>query len=189
MVRTGARLIRSFNGLNVRDERLADNGNQFTFTPPDQALCVGKGYVVEGVNDAVRVDTTRGHRGGVMSLNKFLGLPSAVVRGSGTTPTVYGPIPTDPTCVYDSSTGTFTFVSLVLATDRSTGNYTGRNYLYLAVTKNPLGSWRIYSLAATNDGSEGSVVHPHCPCVGDWAGQMVNPLRPFSTPVVSNSVT
>jgi hypothetical protein len=168
VVRTGPSLVRSFNGLTARDSRLADNGNQFTNTPPDQALCVGKGYVVEGVNSAVRVDTTKGHRGGVMSLNKFLGLPSAVIRGSGTTPTVYGPEPTDPTCVYDSSTGTFYFVSLVLGVDRTSGDLTLKNYLYVAVTQNPLSSWKIYQLSATNDGSEGSVVHPHCPCIGDY---------------------
>jgi hypothetical protein len=168
VVRTGASLIRSFNGLRSVDSRLADNGNQFTNTPPDQAVCVGKGYVVEGVNSAVRVDTTRGRRGGVMSLNKFLGLPSAIVRGSGTTSTVYGPEPTDPTCVYDSSTGTFYFVALVLDVDKASGDLTGRNYLYIAVTQNPTGAWKIYRLSATNDGSEGSVVHPHCPCIGDY---------------------
>jgi len=168
VVRTGPRLLRSFNGLNQFDQRYADNGNQFTVTPPDQALCVGKGYVVEGVNDAVRVDTTKGGRGGVMSLNKFLGLPSEIVRGSGSTPTVYGPEPTDPTCVYDSSTGTFYFVALTLDVDSATGDFTGRNYLDIAVTKNPAGAWRRYRLSATNDGSEGSIVHPHCPCIGDY---------------------
>ena len=55
IVRTGAQLIRSFDGLNHYEQRTADNGNQFSLEPPDQALCVGKGYVVEGVNDAFRV--------------------------------------------------------------------------------------------------------------------------------------
>ena len=166
IVRTGAQLIRSFDGLNHYEQRTADNGNQFSLEPPDQALCVGKGYVVEGVNDAVRVDTTSGHKGGVMSLNKFFGLPSTVDRSK--TPPVYGPESTDPTCVYDSSTGTFYFVMLELALDPSTGGLTGANSLDIAVTKNPLGSWRIYRLPVQDDGSEGTPVHPNCPCIGDY---------------------
>src|SRR4051812_18187743 len=39
-----------FNGLTQREQRLADGGNQFTIEPPDQALAVGNGFVVESVN-------------------------------------------------------------------------------------------------------------------------------------------
>ena len=35
-------------------------GNQFTVEPPDQALCVGNGYVVEAVNDVLNVFNTSG---------------------------------------------------------------------------------------------------------------------------------
>jgi hypothetical protein len=161
---TGARLIRSFEGLTQREQRLADNANQFTVEPPDQALCVGKGYVVEGVNDAVRVNSTSGRKGGVMSLNKFFGLPSAIDRTKG----VFGPFTTDPTCVYDSSTGTFYFVMLEIAVNPTTGAFTGANYLDIAVTQKPTGSWRIYRLPVQDDGSEGTPVHPNCPCIGDY---------------------
>src|SRR4051794_35334070 len=51
----GAEVGVTFAGLNHRDQRLANNGNQFSLEPPDQALCVGPRHVLESVNDAVRV--------------------------------------------------------------------------------------------------------------------------------------
>src|SRR4051794_7326434 len=35
----------TFEGLNIYQQRFARGGNQFTVEPPDQALCVGNGYV------------------------------------------------------------------------------------------------------------------------------------------------
>ena len=45
----------SVNGLTHRDQRLANGGNQFSLEPPDQALCVGNGFMVEAVNSVLRV--------------------------------------------------------------------------------------------------------------------------------------
>ena len=45
----------SFDGLNLRDQRTANGGNQFTVEPPDQGLCVGNGFILETVNDVLRV--------------------------------------------------------------------------------------------------------------------------------------
>ena len=49
-----------FEGLNLYQQRYARGGNQFTVEPPDQALCVGNGYVVEAVNDVLNVFNTSG---------------------------------------------------------------------------------------------------------------------------------
>ena len=38
----------SFEGLNLYQQRYARGGNQFSVEPPDQALCVGNGYVRRG---------------------------------------------------------------------------------------------------------------------------------------------
>ncbi|MEJ7773550.1 MAG: hypothetical protein WKF72_01975, partial [Nocardioidaceae bacterium] len=38
-----------FEGINAADSRYAFDGNQFTNEPPDQALCVGNGFTMEGV--------------------------------------------------------------------------------------------------------------------------------------------
>ncbi len=45
-------LERRFLGLNHRDQRLANGGNQFSLEPPDQGLCVGNG--VRGRGDEQR---------------------------------------------------------------------------------------------------------------------------------------
>jgi hypothetical protein len=48
-----------FNGLSHADQRLAGTGiyvnTQFSLEPPDQGLCVGKGFVVEPINLAFAV--------------------------------------------------------------------------------------------------------------------------------------
>src|SRR6266542_924195 len=45
-------LLRSFDGLNHRNQRTANGGNQFSVEPPDQGLCAGNGFVMESLTDA-----------------------------------------------------------------------------------------------------------------------------------------
>src|SRR5205085_8029428 len=52
--------VNGFEGLNLYQQRYARRGNQFTVEPPDQALCVGNGYVVEAVNDVLNVYNSAG---------------------------------------------------------------------------------------------------------------------------------
>jgi hypothetical protein len=163
-VHTNPRLLRSFDGLNHRDQRTANNGNQFSLEPPDQALCVGNGHVVEAVNDALRVYNPDGSgRTGVVDLNTFYGYPPTINRTTG----VFGPEITDPTCLYDPTTRHFFLVVLTLEATAE-GDLTGANHLDIAVTANPAGIWDIYRLDVTDDGTNGSPVHPHCPCIGDY---------------------
>jgi hypothetical protein len=162
---SGSRLITSFDGINHRDQRTANNGNQYSLEPPDQGLCVGGGHVVEAVNSAFQVYNPDGSdRTGVVDLNTFYGYPPAINRTTG----VYGPVITDPTCLYDPMTRHFFLVVLTLETVPATGDYTGRNHLDLAVASDPTGAWDIYRLDVTNDGVNGTPEHPHCPCVGDY---------------------
>src|SRR5689334_890002 len=73
----------SFNGLNHRQQRLANNGNQFSIEPPDQGLCAGNGYVMETVNDVLRVfDTSGNPLTGVIDQNSFYAYPPAIIRPS-----------------------------------------------------------------------------------------------------------
>ena len=68
--------FQGFNGISHIDSRTANSGNQFSVEPPDQGLCVGNGYVMEAVNDAVRVFDTEGNPlTGVEDINSFFGLP------------------------------------------------------------------------------------------------------------------
>ena len=158
----------NFAGLDHRDQRLANGGNQFSLEPPDQGLCAGNGFVLESANDAIRVFDSGGHPlTGVVALNTFLGYPPAINRSTG----VFGDEVTDPSCYYDPQTQRWFHVTLTLAlTPR--GAFTGVNTIDLAVsdTSSPLGSWTIYHIDAENNGTNGTPDH-HCNkgfCLGDY---------------------
>ena len=69
------------------DQRTANGGNQFSLEPPDQALCVGGGHVVEAVNDVFRVYGSDGSgQTGVVDLNSFFGYPAEIDRTTGLQP-------------------------------------------------------------------------------------------------------
>src|SRR5690348_9698059 len=137
-----------FQGLNLFDQRFANNGNQFTVEPPDQALCAGNGFVVESVNDVLRVFDTSGNAlTNPIDPNTFYGYSPAVNRG--VTPLQFGPSITDPSCYYDAPTQRWFHVVLTL--DRAnplTQGLSGANHLDIAVsnTSSPLGTWTVYHL-------------------------------------------
>ena len=172
-----------FEGLNFYQQRYARGGNQFSVEPPDQALCVGNGYVLEAVNDVLNIFNTSGQSvlpdntatnivGGfprnvnhAVDLNSFYGYPPAINRTTG----IRGQFVTDPTCIYDAGAQRFFLVVLTLEVVPTTGAFTTVNHLDLAVsaTSNPTGSWNIYRIDVTNDGSPGATGGP-CPCLGDY---------------------
>jgi hypothetical protein len=164
IVRNGPQVLASFDGLNHRDQRTANGGNQFSVEPPDQGLCVGGGHVVEALNTVFRVFNADGSgQTGVVDLNTFFGYPAQVDRSTG----VVGPTVTDPSCLYDPSTRSF-FLSILTLETNPDGSFTGDNHLDIAVSKDPLGTWTIYRLDVTDDGTFGTPVHPNCPCIGDY---------------------
>jgi hypothetical protein len=158
----------SVNGLRLRDQRLANGGNQFTVEPPDQALCVANGKVLESVNTVLRVKDTSGanlntspaNPNGVMDANTFYGYPAQFNRTTG----IQGPFLTDPICYFDPEHQRWVEVFLTLDVVPTTGNFTGKNHLDVAVsnTADPLGSWTIYKIPAQNDGTDGTPDHG-CP--------------------------
>ena len=162
-----------FEGLNLFNQRYANGGNQFSVEPPDQALCVGNGYVVEAVNDVFNVYDVTGHSllspnnvGGAVDLNSFFGYPAMFNRSTGAS----GPFVTDPSCLYDAATRRFFLVALTLDVDPATGAITGKNHLDIAVSQssNPTGVWNIYHVDVTQDGSKNPVAANACPCIGDY---------------------
>ncbi|MEN3310660.1 MAG: hypothetical protein V7603_6862, partial [Micromonosporaceae bacterium] len=164
VVRNGPALLASFDGLNHRAQRTANGGNQFSVEPPDQGLCVGGGHVVEALNTVFRVYNSDGTgQSGVVDLNTFFGYPAQIDRATG----VQGPFVTDPSCLYDPTTRTF-FLSILTLEVTPAGDFTGDNHLDIAVAKDPTASWGIYRLDVTDDGTFGTPVHPHCPCIGDY---------------------
>jgi hypothetical protein len=150
-------LTASFNGLNHRQQRLANGGNQFSLEPPDQGLCVGNGYVVEVVNSVIQVWDTNGNSlTGVGDLNTFFGYPAAINRTTG----AIGPNVIDPQCYYDPDNGRFVVDITTLHVDAN-GDYNGKNSIDVAVsnTGNPTGAWTIYHVPAQNDGTDGTPNH------------------------------
>jgi hypothetical protein len=148
----------SIEGLNHRDQRLANGGNQFSLEPPDQALCVGNGFTVESVNSVLRVyDSNARPLTGVQDLNTFFGYPAAVNRTTGD----IGPNVIDPVCHYDPDFNRFVVAITTLHVVPATGDFTGRNTIDVAVsnTSDPTGRWTIYSVPAQNDGTEGTPDH------------------------------
>jgi hypothetical protein len=153
-----------FNAISHRDQRLSNNGNQFSLEPPDQGLAVGGGFVVEAVNDAVRIfDSTGTALTGTVALSSFLGLPPEIDRSK--TPVVFGPEPTDPRVYFDATTLRFFLTSLVLSRKSDTGALIAPVKIYIAVsqTADPTGNWTILTLDVTNDGGPFAA----CPCFGD----------------------
>lgn len=172
--------VLSVDGLNFRQQRLANNGNQFSVEPPDQGLCVGNGYVLESVNTVLRIFKTDGTPAtGVVDLNTFYGYPAAIDRTKPAGQPRFGPSLTDPICLYDQETKRFYHVVLTIATDPVTGGNPGPNSLDIAVSKtsDPLGEWIIYRIPAQNDGTQGTPNHGcslnpdgsgNGPCLADY---------------------
>ncbi len=159
-----------FDGLNHFDQRSAGTGaytnTQFSLEPPDQALCVGAGFVLESVNTAIRVRNAAGAAlSAPVALNQFFGLAPEINRTTFT----YGDFSSDPKCYYDTDTGRF-FVSLLqIDIVPSTGAFGVHSKQLLAVstTSDPRGSWHLYSFDTTDDGTNGTPRHASCPCFGD----------------------
>jgi hypothetical protein len=156
-----------FDGLNHRDQRLANNGNQFSLEPPDQGLCTNGSVVMEGVNTAEQVYTTTGSPllAQPVAENQFFLFPPELTRPSpleaGGPP--FGPFVSDPKCYYDADSGRWFHTILEIDTDPATGNFANHSAEELAVsaTSDPTGDWFLYEFDATDND------HPNCPCFGD----------------------
>ena len=159
----------SFSGINHFQQRFGvSGGNQWSLEPPDQALCVGGGYVFEAVNNAIAVYDTSGTQLAADGLNAFFGYPFEINRTTG----VVGPKQTtDPTCLFDPTTNRF-FLTILTYDADAAGNPlpSGTNTLDTAVSPagTPFGTWSISHIDATDDGNGGTPSHTNCPCLGDY---------------------
>jgi hypothetical protein len=161
----GALDAAGFMGLSHADQRLAGTGSyagtQFSLEPPDQMLCVGNGYVVEGVNNALRVHDLSGTAlTDATAFSQFWGLTPEIIRSS---PPVYGAFISDPKCYYDAATKRFFITELEMATNPSTGAFEAPSSVLIAVSTagSPTGTWNLYALDTTDPTGAG------CPCFGD----------------------
>ena len=159
-----------FRGLTHFDQRYAGTGNyantQFSLEPPDQGLCVGNGYVMEPINNAIAVYNMDGTRvGGPKALSQFFNLSPEVVRS---TPPAYGQFISDPRCHFDQATQRWFVSELEIDTDPSTGAFGTHSSILIAVSASadPTGAYYLYSFDTT-DGNGTDPQHPNCPCFGD----------------------
>jgi len=172
-----------FEGLNFYQQRYARGGNQFSVEPPDQGLCVGNGYELEAVNDVLNIFNASGQSvlpdntatnivsgfprnvNHAVDLNSFYGYAPAINRSTG----IRAQFVTDPSCLYDAATQRFFVVALTLEVVPTTGAFTTVNHLDLAVstTANPTGTWNIYRIDVTNDGTNTGGTNPG-PYLGDY---------------------
>ncbi len=160
----------SLAGLNFEEHRTADGGNQFSVEPPDQALCVGNGLVMEAVNTVFRFRnaTTGVPVGSIQAFNPFFTQDHALNRATGEVGEDLG----DPKCYYDPDLNRFFLIVLHLGVEPETGEHTGRAFVDIAVSKpgsptTDRSGWFFYTLDVTNDGTAGTPSHPDCPCFGD----------------------
>ena len=136
-----------FAGINNVQQSAVNQG--FSVEPPDQALCVGNGYVFEGVNDAFAVYSEAGKLlAGPAQANAFMHVPFSLNVS-------------DPKCLYDAATDRW-FVTMI----EYNGNVTNSNIM-IAVSQSgdPTGSFIVYPLNVTKDGSD--FFAGDCPCLGD----------------------
>ena len=155
----------AFNGLTHRDQRLAGTGayanTQFSTEPPDEALAVGNGFVLQAVNAALVIyDANTGAlKQGPTALNQFFRLKPEINRASGS----FGDFTSDPRAYYDAQLQRWFVTVVAISTHSDTGTFTAPTHLLIAVstTSDPTQDWKIYSIDTTSDGVEG------CPCYGD----------------------
>jgi hypothetical protein len=148
--------VRGFAGL-----RAADNGTESNPEPPDQALCVGNGQVMEGVNTALTVYSTNGTQQlPAVSLNEFFGPPPDVPPGQ-----LIVPITFDPSCQFDQQVRRWFVVATEFELDLGSGMLTG-SHLFLAVSKtaDATGDYAIFAINTT----AGDATDQGCPCADDF---------------------
>lgn len=165
---------KGFDGVNHMQQRYAGAGNstwqntQFSTIPSDQGLCVSSGltpnFVVEPVNDAVRVYGTDGTPTSsyIMPLNQFFNQQPSINR----TTHVYGPTSIgDPECYFDTATQRWFATVYELGVDTSTGAFIAPTGFLVNVsrTSDPNGTWDTYLVDGSNPNGDADCT----PCFPD----------------------
>src|SRR5216684_55851 len=141
--------FRGFNGLTHLDQRNARNGNQFSVEPPDQALAVGNGFVLEAINSALNVYDTNGVQqlARPLALTEFFGLSASINRTTGRRGVFAG----DVVSLFDPETSRW-FVLAFADLNKSDGTPLAQSRIFLGVsqTSDPTGIFTIYTLNTTD---------------------------------------
>ncbi len=143
-----------FDGISIRDQDVAGTGayagTQYGLEPPDQALAVGNGFVVEAVNNALEIFKTDGTLAAAPTpMNQFLALEPEYLR---TTRTYGSQSLSDPRAYFDPTTRRFFVEEWSLGTNPD-GSYTGTSEINVAVsqTSDPTGNYSLYRFDTSMD--------------------------------------
>jgi hypothetical protein len=165
-----------FAGLNIWDQLLADNGNQFWVEPPDQALAVGNGYVVEAVNTTMAIyDKAGAMLGTPTSLNQFFVGDHEYDGATGN----FGAFLSDPSAYYDPVARRWFLSILEVDVDPDSGaldpSHTSIR-VAASQTADPTGAWWIYEVNTTAIGL------PDYPMIGVDANGLYITVNSFAFP-------
>jgi hypothetical protein len=147
---------RGFAGISNFTQAGVNSG--FSVEPPDQGLAVGNGFVLEAVNSALAVYSEEGHLlAGPAPINQFFGqLPESDPAALNVS---------DPRCLYDQATNRWFVTALGFVLDANGNPSSSQLLVAVSTTGIPTGSFVVYALDTTNDGSD--FLTGDCPCLGD----------------------
>ncbi|GJP72348.1 hypothetical protein CLOP_g5520 [Closterium sp. NIES-67] len=143
------------------------NNTVVRVTPPDVALCMGNGYILHAVNEALVVYDTRGKQlTRIITHNEFFGaLPVVVERREPYNTSVFGDNIGDMTCVYDRKARRFYLTTYWISggfnntfdkfgqTRRRSNTTAGAGLLVAASTADdPTQPWNFFFIPGSNDG-------------------------------------
>jgi hypothetical protein len=130
------------------------NGANGQLEPPDQALAVGNGFVVEAVNSAIAIYDTQGNFLGFEALSSLFGVPPTFVLDTAGNVVGFGPFISDPRAYFDSVNGHFFVTETEIDVDPASGALKSTSHVLIAVsqTGSPAGNWNVYVLDVSDDG-------------------------------------
>jgi hypothetical protein len=126
--------------------------------PPDMGVCAGAGYVMQTVNDSLRVFSTRGQH----LTDKSIPLSQFFQRAAGglTGPTDFM---SDPRCMFDHATQRWFVTVLDITSVPAYPSFADDNNLIaVSHSRNPLGDWSLYHFDVTDNGLNKSPMHAGC---------------------------
>lgn len=158
----------AFNGISSIDMETGGTGDYANtngpLEPPDQGLCVGAGYVIEAVNDSMRIyrTTGQGHSFHDVPATKSIPLAQFFKRAAGglTGPTDFI---SDPRCLFDHATQRWFVIVLDLTSVPVYPMFNqDQNFIAVSKTSDPTGDWNIFAFDVTDNGLNGSPLHAGC---------------------------
>ncbi len=135
-----------FDGLGEIQQAQTKGGLQLE--PPDQGLCVGGGYVVEFINNALAAFDPHGDE-----LLAPIGSPQVFAQ-----PTT--DFFSDPRCYYDSDTNRWFLQEFIVGS--ADGSSPSTQFIAVSESRDPTGVYDVYAFDTTDKGQ------PNCPCFGDY---------------------